>query len=247
MKSRSMSPPSRLPPGGCRRGRDRGRPVGASDVDLARAGSAGRRGGRSGVRRSVPVGLSRRSLLGRSLLGRSLLRGSLLNRSLLDRNRGFLRAAVRERFLGGDGIGAGVLCQRAQRALSECEREQEHERDERGEPALGSSPAVPRVRSGTHPPPPTGVCAASLPYGPGPRPTAYTVVLLPRKVTPPSGGHIGRTAPRLQADGVVRSEESDCGGRPTDRARQKREHWRKDRRGSAGSLGSDDRFPALDC
>src|SRR5918994_4968321 len=43
--------------------------------------------------------------------------------------------------------------------------------------------------------PPTGVCGSSLPYGPGPRPTAYSVVLLPEKVTPPSGGHIGRTGP----------------------------------------------------
>ena len=60
--------------------------------------------------------------------------------------------------------------------------------------------------------PPTGVCATSLPYGPGPRPTAYTVVLLPRKVTPPSGGHIGRTASPLLADGVVRSEERERGG-----------------------------------
>ena len=72
--------------------------------------------------------------------------------------------------LGGDGIGAGVIRQRAQRALSECEREQKEERYERGKPALGCAPAVPRVRPGTHPPPPNWCCASLVDLWTGPTP-----------------------------------------------------------------------------
>jgi hypothetical protein len=40
------------------------------------------------------------------------------------------------------------------------------------------------------------------------------VVLLLRKVTPPSGGHIGRTASPFAAEGVVRSMEEIPGEVP---------------------------------
>ncbi|MCD6022688.1 MAG: hypothetical protein K0R20_2398, partial [Actinomycetia bacterium] len=204
--------------GRCRRSRDRGGPVRPSDVDLARAGPAGRGCRRSAVRRSVSVGLSRGSLLSWRLLRRCLLCGAGASSEGASSTGASSTGTVPSPVLPSESVSpaaTGSVLTSSASAFSELcpSANANRSTNETNE----ASPRLVRRRLCRefvlvpilHPP--TGVCATSLPYGPGRRPTAYTVVLLPRNVTPPSGGHIGRTALPLRADGVVRSEERDRG------------------------------------